>query len=235
MSFKTSIRSLVTLSLVVAIFLTYSTPGLATQRSAASIAVVGEVTVNGTRTTSGTTVFSDSTITTEKNSSAVVSLAKLGRVEVLPQSTVKLTFDDSGVTCMLEAGRVRVSTSPGFNGSVNTKDGVASADNAQGNTFTVDVQCGNTIVSTQSGRVELRAGNTLKQIAAGSQDSAGQPTTGSGCGAGPGEQKHVGPATIAGILLAAGGVIATAILLGQDDPEEFFGGGGDGCFVSCSR
>jgi ferric-dicitrate binding protein FerR (iron transport regulator) len=235
MSLKTSIRSLVTLSLVLAIFWTYSTPGLATQQTTASIAVVGDVTVNGTRTASGTTIFSDSTITTAKGSSAVVSLGKLGRVEVLPQSTVKLTFDDSGVTCMLGAGRVRVSTSSGFNGSVNTKDGAASADNAQGNSFTVDVQCGNTIVSTQSGRVELRAGSTVKQIAAGRQDSAGQATTGSGCGAGPGAQNHVGAATIAGILLAAGGVIATAILLGNDDEAEMFGGVDDGCFVSCSR
>lgn len=221
---KTSIRSFVTLSLVLAICLTYSTPGLATQQTIASISVVGEVTVNGTRTLSGTTIFSDSTVTTEKNSSAVVSLGKLGRVEMLPQSTVKLTFDDSGVTCMLEAGRVRVSTSSGFNASVNTKDGVASADNTQGNIFTVDVQCGNTIVSTQSGRVELRAGSTVKQIAAGSQDTAGQATAGPRCAAGTNEKGGVGAATIAGILLAAGSVLATAILLGHSEEEERFGG-----------
>lgn len=220
---KTWIRSLVTMCLVLAIFSTYSTVGLATQQTSASISVIGEATVNGTRTTSGTTVFSDSTVTTAKGSSAVVSLGKLGRVEVLPESTVKLAFDDAGVTCLLEAGRVRVSTSSGFNGSVNTKDGVVAADNAQGNSFTVDVECGNTIVSTQSGRVELRAGSTVKQSAAGSQDSAGQATAGSRCGAGPSEKSGIGAATIAGILLAAGGVIATAILLGRDDDEETFG------------
>ncbi len=221
---KTSIRSLVTLSLVLAIFWTCSTAGLATQQATASISVVGQVTVNGTNTTSGTTIFSDSTITTEKSSSAVVSLGKLGRVEVLPQSTVKLSFDDAGVTCMLEAGRVRVSTSSGFNGSVNTKDGVVTADNAQGNSFTVDVECGNTVVSTESGRVELRAGSAVKQIAAGNQDSAGQATAGTRCAAGTNDKGGVGAATIAGILLAAGGVIATAIFLGQDDEEERFGG-----------
>jgi ferric-dicitrate binding protein FerR (iron transport regulator) len=223
MTTKSQVRNLVSLSLIVALFCTFSLAGLAAPQTTGSISVVGQVTINGANTTSGTTIFSDSTVTTEKNSSAVVSLGKLGRVEVLPQSTVKLTFDDAGVTCMLEAGRVRVSTSSGFNGSVNTKDGAVTADNAQGNSFTVDVECGNTIVSTQSGRVELRAGGAVKQIAAGNQDSAGQPVTSSRCAAGTNQKGGVGAATIAGILLAAGGVIATAILLGSDDDEETFG------------
>ena len=126
---------------------------------------------------------------------------------------------------MLEAGRVRVSTSPGFNASVNTKDGVALADSTLANIYTVDIECGNTVVSPQVGRVELRAGSTVKQIAAGNQDSAGQATAGSRCVAGaPNEKGGVGTATIAGILLAAGGVIATAIFLGRSDAEEVFGG-----------
>ncbi len=227
MAIKLWSRTLVTLILVLAIFQTFSMVGLASQQPSASISVVGEATVNGTRTTSGTTIFSDSTVTTEKDSSAVVSLGKLGRVEVLPQSTVKLSFNDAGVTCMLEAGRVRVSTSSGFNAGVNTNEGAAVADNTQANTFTVDVECGNTVVSTQAGRVELRsvgAGSAVKQIAAGNQDSAGQPASGSRCAAGTNEKGGVGAATIAGILLAAGGVIATAILLGRDDDEDLFGG-----------
>lgn len=56
----------------------------------------GTVTVNGTNAISGATVFSDSTVTTGQNSSAVVSLGKLGRVEVLPDTTMKLTYTDKG-------------------------------------------------------------------------------------------------------------------------------------------
>jgi hypothetical protein len=41
------------------------------------------------------------------------------------------------------------------------------------NESTVDTSCGNTLVSVKKGSVELRAGGTVKQIAAGSQDSAG--------------------------------------------------------------
>ena len=97
-------RTFVTLSLVLAIFWSFSMVGLAAPQTTASISVIGEVMVNDTRTTSGTTIFSDSTVTTAKNSSAVVSLGKLGRVEVLPESSVKLSFNEAGVTCMLEAG-----------------------------------------------------------------------------------------------------------------------------------
>lgn len=226
MNTKSWSRTLVTLSLILAIFRTFSLVGLAAPQTTASISVIGQVTVNGTHTTSGTTIFSDSTVTTEKSSSAVVSLGKLGRVEVLPQSTARLSFNNAGITCVLEVGRVRVSTSSGFNATVNTKDGVAVADNTQANTFTVDIECGNTVVSTQSGSVDLRtmdATGTVRQITAGNHDSAGQPTAGIRCATGANDKGGVGTATIAGILFAAGGVIATAIILGRSDEEEIFG------------
>ena len=74
------------------------------------LTAVGKVTVNGQSAISGATVFSDSTVTTAKGSSAVVSLGKLGRVEVMPDTTMNLKFDGSSFTAMLEAGRVRVSS-----------------------------------------------------------------------------------------------------------------------------
>src|SRR6185295_3392605 len=143
------------------------------------LSVVGEVSVNGTSAISGATVFSDSTITTAARSSAVVSLGKLGRVEVLPESTMKLSFTDSSIAVsMLEAGRVRVSSSVGIGATATTNDGEVVATGPQQNWFTVDTSCGNTWVSVSKGKVELRAGGTVKQIAAGSQDSAGTATPG---------------------------------------------------------
>ncbi len=137
------------------------------------LSVVGEVTVNGTSAISGATVFSDSTVTTAKGSSAVVSLGKLGRVEVMPSSSVNLKFDGSSVTAMLSSGRVRVSSSSGVNATVKTDDGEVLATGSQAKKFTVDIRCDDTVVSTEKGRVELRAGNSVKQIAAGNQDTAG--------------------------------------------------------------
>jgi hypothetical protein len=189
------------------------------------LSVVGEVSVNGTSAISGATVFSDSTVTTGQNSSAVVSLGKLGRVEVLPNSSLKLSFNDTGVNAMLDSGRVRVSSSSGIAATVNTKDGAAVADNSQANVFMVDVECGNTVVSTQSGKVELRAGNSVKQIAAGGQDTAGTATPGTRCTRFQQPEMHgLSSGALAALLLAAGGAIAAAIIAATQDNDFNFGG-----------
>ena len=139
--------------------------------------VTGQVTVNGARAIAGSAVSSDSAITTRQNSSAVVSLGKLGRVEVLPQSSMKLSFTDNSVSVsMLDAGRVRVSSSSNVAASTTTNDGHIIATGRQRNEFIVDTSCGNTFVSVKKGNVELRVGaddNAVKQIAAGGQDTAG--------------------------------------------------------------
>jgi hypothetical protein len=218
-------RMPITLALALAILSTYSMVGLAAQQGpTGDLSVVGEVTVNGTSAISGATVFSDSTVTTAKGSSAVVSLGKLGRVEVLPESSLKLSFSDTGVTAMLDSGRVRISSSSGVNASVTTKDGSAVADMAQPNVFTVDVTCGNTLVATQSGRVELRAGDAVKQIAAGNQDTAGQATPGTRCTrfTQP-DMRGLGGGALAALLLAAGGAIAAAIIAATQDNDFNFG------------
>jgi hypothetical protein len=149
------------------------------------LAVIGQVTVNGTSAISGATVFSDSTVTTAQKSSAVVSLGKLGRVEVMPSSNTKLTFSDTNIhAAMLDSGRVRVSSSSGVTGGATTNDGEVVTVGDRMNEFTVDTTCGNTLVSVKKGTVELRAGSSVKQIAAGGQDTAG--TARPGCTPGGG-------------------------------------------------
>lgn len=228
MTSRTWSRTPITLALALAILCTYSMVGLAQTGQTGptgDLSVVGEVSVNGTSAISGATVFSDSTITTAQNSSAVVSLGKLGRVEVLPNSSLKLSFNDTGVTGMLSQGRVRLSTSSGVNANVSTKDGAAVADANQPNVFMVDVECGNTVVSTQSGRVELRAGNSVKQIAAGGQDTAGTATPGTRCTRFQQPEMHgLGGGALAALLLAAGGAVAAAIIAATQDNDFDFGG-----------
>ena len=225
-------RKPITLALAIAVLCVQSMVALAAQQGqtgpTGDLSVVGEVTVNGTSAISGATVFSDSTVTTGQNSSAVVSLGKLGRVELLPNSSLKLSFTDTSVTGMLSQGRVRVSSSSGVNASISTKDGMALADVNQPNVFMVDVECGNTVVSTQSGRVELRAGNSVKQIAAGSQDTAGQATPGTRCTRfSQPDMAGLSGGALAALLLAVGGAVAAAIIASQDDDFEF----GDGPIV----
>ena len=144
------------------------------KNSAKFLQVTGQVTVNGAAAISGATVASDSSITTAARSSAVVSLGKLGRVEVFPSSTMKLTFADPNVTVgMLDHGRVRISSSSNVNASTTTNDGEVRTTGNQRNEYIVDTSCGNTFVSVKKGTVELRAGSSVKQIAAGNQDTAG--------------------------------------------------------------
>ena len=144
------------------------------KNTAKLLQVEGQVSVNGTAAISGATVFSDSTVTTAARSSAVVSLGKLGRVEVLPGSTMTLSFGDANVSVsMLEAGRVRLSSSSNVTTTATTKDGQVTSTGNQRNEFIVDTSCGNTFVAVKKGTVELRAGSTVKQIAAGNQDTAG--------------------------------------------------------------
>jgi ferric-dicitrate binding protein FerR (iron transport regulator) len=138
----------------------------------------GTVMVDGQAASLNSGISSGSTVTTAKGSSAVVSLGKLGRVEVMPSTTMKLDYGDTGTTAMLSQGRMRLSTSSGTTATVKTGDAEIISNQTQANKFTVDVTCGDTLVSVQKGRVELRAGGTVKQIAAGSQDTAGQAQPG---------------------------------------------------------
>ncbi|HWN07775.1 MAG TPA: hypothetical protein VNO50_00550 [Pyrinomonadaceae bacterium] len=162
-----------------ALALTGTEPQATSGPSGKLAAVHGTVTVNGTSAVSGATVFSDSTVTTAKGSSAVVSLGKLGRVEVMEETTMKLSFTDGSVSIeMLSAGRVRVSSSPSASATTTTSDGQVVADASGRQMFTVDTKCGNTFVSVKVGTVELRAGTAVKQIAAGNQDTAGTATPG---------------------------------------------------------
>jgi hypothetical protein len=223
---RTWSRKSIAFCLAVAVLSVYSMVVLATPGQtgpSGELSVSGQVTVNGQSAISGATVFSDSTITTAPNSSATISLGKLGRVELLPGSSLKLSFSDSGLTGMLEAGRVRVSNST--MASISTKDGAAVADSAA--VFTVDVECGNTKVATQSGNVVLRGGGAERQIAAGSDASMGQEAPGTRCTRLRTEgMRGIGGGALAALLLAAGGAIAAAIIAGTSENNDIDIGGG---------
>ena len=88
------------------------------QEAIGQITITGKVRVNGQPAATGDVVSSGSTVETAKGSSAVVSLGKLGRVEALPETKMKLRFDDSSISILLDAGSVRVQTGPGVAATV---------------------------------------------------------------------------------------------------------------------
>jgi hypothetical protein len=230
---RTWSRKSIAFCLAVAVLSVYSmvvlaTPGQLGQTGASGeLSVSGQVTVNGQSAISGATIFSDSTLQTASGSSAVVSLGKLGRVELLPNTTMKISFNESSITGMLESGRTRVSVPANVNATVNTKDASVIADITQADAFTVDTECGNTIVATQVGKVEMRAGSKVSQVAAGSQDTAGQAAPGTRCTRLRTEgMRGIGGGALAALLLAAGGAIAAAIFAGRSGNNDLeFGGG----------
>ncbi len=91
------------------------------QMQMGQLTVIGMVKVNGQPAATGDIVVSDSSVETAKGSSAVVSLGKLGRVEALPSTRMKLRYDDSSISIVLDAGSVRVSTGPGVAATVTNK------------------------------------------------------------------------------------------------------------------
>src|SRR5688572_12755842 len=142
--------------------------------STGDLSVVGHVGVEGTPAVSGAKVLSGSTITTRKNSSAVVSLGKLGRVEVLPESSMKLSFTSSRITIrMLDAGRVRVSSSSGTGLTATTRDGETIGDSSVKNEMVIDTRCGNTAVFVKTGQVDIRDFKLRKTIRPQSQHTVG--------------------------------------------------------------
>ncbi|MFN2456217.1 MAG: hypothetical protein ABR577_18605 [Pyrinomonadaceae bacterium] len=167
-------RKFVSIWVAAAIMIVYSvvitaTPALLT----GSLSVVGDVRVDGQKVTSGGTFFSDSTIVTAADSSAILSLGKLGRIEILPNSSLNLTLGDNVITGMMNSGRGRVSTPAGVAVNIATKDGAVKVDGSEATSFNVNTENVSTIVATESGLAELNSGAVVNVVAAGENGVAG--------------------------------------------------------------
>lgn len=92
------------------------------QEPVGHLTIVGKVLVNGQPAKTGDVLASGGTIQTAKGSSAVVSLGKLGRVEVLGDTKMELRFGETSVDAMLDSGRVRLSSSTGVTATVGCRN-----------------------------------------------------------------------------------------------------------------
>jgi hypothetical protein len=213
---KNIMHKTLTFLTAVAVWCVYSSVAMAAPKDVTGeITITGQVTVNGQAAVSNSTIVSGSTIVTGTNSSATVGLGKNGRVELLSDTTVTLKFSDNSIVGELSAGKVRVWNAAGIATTFTTRTATVIADAGQSNTFTVDVGCGNdakcsqTFVETISGLVVLRTGTTDKQVAAGTDAVAGNPSQ-TGC------QPCLRPGSAPPV---AGAVGAGAIFLGSDNND----------------
>ncbi|MFM9903838.1 MAG: hypothetical protein ACKVQJ_04620 [Pyrinomonadaceae bacterium] len=225
---KNIVRKFVTLTTLATIWCVYSMVALAVSPSTTGeITVTGQVTVNGQPAVSTSTITSGSTVTTAKGSSAVVSLGKLGRVEIQEDSSLTLNFSDTSVIAMLDSGKVRISANVNVATTVTTKHTTVIGDSAQANNFVVETACANTYVDTTSGAVTMREGSSDKQVVAGTSAMAGtmgQP----GCKPCLRPNSTPGPAFTGWpwLLLVAGGAAAAATYFGRREKTTNFGGTG---------
>jgi len=111
------IRRALSMCVTVAVLATYSMVTLAnTERVAGELTVTGNglngeapfVTVNGEAAKSGRSIFSSSVIATPAGAGAVINLGKSGVIELAPNTTFNITFDDKSVSGDLSAGKLTV-------------------------------------------------------------------------------------------------------------------------------
>jgi len=221
---KTWSRKPIAACVAVAILSVYSMVVLASPAAKApsgELSISGQVTVNGENMVSGGTVFSDSLITTAEKSSATVNLSKLGRVELAPTSSLKLSFTEKSVMGLLESGSAQVSTVAGISVNFTTNDGIVVVDGSQPTSFTVNVVKGVTSLTTHSGLAELRVGDTVKQVAAGESAMAGMPDAKTD----PGDDDDLlSSGELAALLILGGGAIAGILYAAMHDNDLNFGG-----------
>jgi len=221
MTSKTWSRKFIAVCVAVAVLSVYSMVVLAAPGAKASgeLSVSGQVTVNGQKVISGGTLFSDSTISTADQSTASVSIGKLGRVELSPNSNLRLSFSDKGINAMLETGSAHVSTLAGITVNLTTKDGTVVVDGSKATSFTVNATRGRMSVSTEAGLAQLRSGSTVKQIAAGESAMAGTPNPQT-----DDDDDDMSGGALAVLLLAVGGAVAGVLYAAFHNNDLNFGG-----------
>ena len=214
-------RKSIATAVAVAVLSVYSMVVLASPNAKASgeLSVSGQVTVNGQKAVSGGTIFTDSTISTAAQSNASVSISKVGRVELAPNSNLRLSFAENSITAMLETGSAQVSTLAGATVNLTTKDGTVVVDGSQATTFTVSASRGRTSVSTLAGIAQFKAGGSVKQIAAGESANAGIPTPQT-----DDDDDDMSGGALAVLLLAVGGAVAGVLYAVMHDNDLNFGG-----------
>ncbi len=222
---KNCLRKLIASFTAVAVLCVSSSIALAGAKDVTGeITVTGQVTVNGQTAVSNSTIVSGSNVVTGANSSAIISLGKVGRIEVLADSNVVLNFSDNNIVAVLSSGKAKIASAAGVAATVTTKDATVIADSSQADNFLVEVECSHTHVDTLAGMVTMREGTSDKQIAAGTSASAGNLAQ-TGCQ--PCLRPNSAPPVPIGgwpwLLLIAAGVAGAVIFLGDGDPEP--GGG----------
>ena len=117
MNSKVWIRKALSMCLVVATMATYSMVTLAnSERVVGELSVSGKtingetpfVKLNGEAAQTGRSVFSSSMIVTPANTGATINLGKVGKIELAPNTSLALSFNEKGINGDLSTGQITV-------------------------------------------------------------------------------------------------------------------------------
>lgn len=98
------------------------------------------VMVNGEASKSGRSIFSSSTVTTPDDTSAILNIGKTGRLELGPNSSVNVVFDESsvdaeltsgGLTVLGASGTVKVRTADGKTTTLGAGESITASGESQ--------------------------------------------------------------------------------------------------------
>jgi len=118
------------------------------------------VKVNGEQAVSGRTFVSGGVIETSNTAFANISLGKLGRIGLSPNSVLNLSFTGDTISGNLSAGKITVFSAEGISVNIVTPDNAFLNDkNLKGN-FTIDLASG---VSAESGILNFANGSLAAQ------------------------------------------------------------------------
>ncbi len=216
---KNIVHKLVTLGTLAAVWCVFSMVALAVPTETSGVVTItGQVSVNGQTAVSNSTIMSGATLTTAKGSNAVVSLGKLGRIEIQEDSTLSLRFSDSGVNAMLDSGAVRISAA---GSTVTTSNATFVGEAGQPSNFVVSVECAQSHLDTTSGVVTMNEGGKVQQVIAGNSAVAGVAKAGCAPRQNSGSQPHT--SNMAWLLILAAGAAGVGIWLGTRGEEGING------------
>jgi hypothetical protein len=202
------IRNLVATSLAFALFVTSSMVALATpgQPLMGELTVAGEsVSINGEQGFTGRTVSSNATLTTPADTRAIVNFGKAGRIEVAPNTTVTLNFDEKNISANLANGNAKIFGAADINAQIVTKDGAISGEANQANVFAVDLNSGAMKTVSETGALYLNNNGAVTKLA---QDTDSTDDDGANT------------ALYIGIGIIAAAVVGTLIYIATKDDDD---------------
>jgi hypothetical protein len=202
-------------------------------RLAGNLSVRGSVTLNGVSVGNGATVFDGGQIKTGSNGTAILSLGRMGQVELAADSDLVLKLDGTTIGGNLRSGRATVSAPAGVGVNILTADGVAVAEGKDATVLSVDVTCGTRVASSRS-EAKVTSGNRVEIVAAGQEVAVGTqvsvdpqrcPRIAIASGRLGGATALTGGALAALILLGLGGAVAGVIAATSGDDTNANVGG----------